>query len=270
MLDWALETFSGYVAADALYEGPYCVLSVVDNRQYKRILYEVLDHEPNHDDIAAFLGRLKTALAERTLTLKGITTDGSALYLEPIRTVFGKVPHQRCPFHVIKELTQGVLKAVANADSSNMSVLLGNGNGTVQPAANFAVGFDARAPAVGDFNGDGTPDLAVANGRSHNVQVLLNNGTGSSLSFQPAVIYPGGLSPVSMVVDDFNCDGTSDLATAEADSHKVSVLSGNGDGTFQGAVPFGTGFIPFSVAVGDFGRPCLERDCERPGEKEAT
>ena len=112
-LDWALATFSGYVAADELYEGPYCVLSAVDNRQYKRILYEVLDHDPNHDDITAFLRRLKTALDERTLTLKGITTDGSPLYPEPIRTVFGQVPHQLCTFHVIKELTQGVLKAVA-------------------------------------------------------------------------------------------------------------------------------------------------------------
>ena len=112
-LDWALASFSGYVAADELYEGPYCVLSVVDNRQYKRILYEVLDHDPNHDDIEALLRRLQTALDKRDLELKGITTDGSALYPEPIRTVFGAVPHQLCTFHVIKELTQGVLKAVA-------------------------------------------------------------------------------------------------------------------------------------------------------------
>ena len=112
-LDWALASFSGYVAADELYEGPYCVLSAVDNRQYKRILYEVLDHDPNHDDIEAFLRRLQTALDKRNLALKGITTDGSVLYPEPIRTVFGAVPHQLCTFHVIKELTQGVLKAVA-------------------------------------------------------------------------------------------------------------------------------------------------------------
>jgi hypothetical protein len=112
-LDWALATFSGYVAADELYEGPYCVLSAVDNRQYKRILYAVLDHDPNHDDITVFLGRLKTALDDRALALKGITTDGSALYPEPIRTVFGDVRHQLCTFHVIKDLTQGVLKAVA-------------------------------------------------------------------------------------------------------------------------------------------------------------
>jgi hypothetical protein len=112
-LEWALETFSGYVAVDELYEGPYCVLSAVDNRQYKRVMYEVLDHDPNHDDIEAFLGRLKTALDERDLVLKGITTDGSSLYPDPIRKVFGEVPHQLCTFHVIKELTKGILQAVA-------------------------------------------------------------------------------------------------------------------------------------------------------------
>jgi hypothetical protein len=112
-LDWALEAFSGYVAADELYEGPYCVLSAVDNRHYKRILYQVLDHDPNHDDIKAFLRRLKEALDARALALKGITTDGSALYPEPIRTVFGEVAHQICTFHILKELTQGILSAVA-------------------------------------------------------------------------------------------------------------------------------------------------------------
>src|SRR2546421_10751243 len=108
-----LRRFPGYAAVDELYEGPYCVLSAVDNRQYKRVMYEVLDHDPTHDDIEAFLGRLKTALDERELTLQGITTDGSQLYPEPIRKVFGDVPHQLCTFHVIKDLTKGVLKAVA-------------------------------------------------------------------------------------------------------------------------------------------------------------
>lgn len=112
-LDWALESFSGYVAADELYEGPYCVLSVVDNRQYKRILYEVLDHDPTHDDITALLRCLQRALTARDLDLQGITTDGSPLYPEPIRTVFGDVSHQICTFHVLKELTQGILRAVA-------------------------------------------------------------------------------------------------------------------------------------------------------------
>jgi hypothetical protein len=113
-LDWALEAFSGYVAVDELYEGPYCVLSAVDNRQYKRMLYAVLDHDPTHDDIKAFLERLKTALDARDLVLQGITTDGSALYPEPITEVFGDVPHQLCTFHVIAELVKGILKALAS------------------------------------------------------------------------------------------------------------------------------------------------------------
>ena len=88
-LDWALADFSGYVAADELYDGPFCILSAVDNRCYKRLLYEVLDHDPTHDDIRGFLGRLKTALVARGLTLCGVTTDGSALYPAPLREVFG-------------------------------------------------------------------------------------------------------------------------------------------------------------------------------------
>jgi hypothetical protein len=112
-LAWALAAFSGYAAVDERYEGPSCVLSAVDNRQFKRVLYAVLDHDPTHDEIEAFLGRLKTALDARELELKGITTDGSQLSPEPIRKVFGDVPHQLCTFHGIKELTKGVLKAVA-------------------------------------------------------------------------------------------------------------------------------------------------------------
>src|SRR6476659_4500153 len=84
-LDWALADFSGYVAADELYDGPFCMLSAVDNRRYKRLLYDVLDHDPTHEAIRAFLGRLRTALVARGLTLCGVTTDGSALSPEPLK-----------------------------------------------------------------------------------------------------------------------------------------------------------------------------------------
>jgi len=112
-LDWALDGFSGYIAADELYDGPYCVLSIVDNRTFKRVAYEVLDHDPIGDDIRAFFGRFRAALDQRGLVLKGITTDGSPLYPEPIREVFGNVAHQVCEFHVLKELVKAVLHAVA-------------------------------------------------------------------------------------------------------------------------------------------------------------
>ena len=113
-LDWAFADFSGYVAADELYEGPFCMLSAVDNRRYKRILYEVLDHDPTHDDIRAFLGRLKNALQARDVTLRGITTDGSSLSPEPLAEVFRGVPHQLCQFHVVKDIVKAVLGAVAS------------------------------------------------------------------------------------------------------------------------------------------------------------
>jgi Transposase len=96
-----------------LYDGPFCILSIVDNRTFKRLLTQVLDHDPTHRDIEAFFGRFHAALSARGLTLKGITTDGSALYPEPIATVFGQVPHQLCTFHVLKEVTRAVLGAVA-------------------------------------------------------------------------------------------------------------------------------------------------------------
>src|SRR5256886_17616782 len=114
-LNWAFADFSGYVAADELYDGPFCMLSAVDNRCYKRILYDVLDHDPTHEDIRAFLGRLQTALSARDLALVGVTTDGSALYPEPLAEVFGDVPHQICEFHVVKEVVKAVLGAVASA-----------------------------------------------------------------------------------------------------------------------------------------------------------
>ena len=114
-LDWALADFSGYVAADELYDGPFCILSAVDNRRYKRILYDVLDHDPTHDDIRVFLRRLHTALSVRDLTLCGVTTDGSSLYPTPLVEVFGDVPHQICTFHIVAEVNKAVLGAVASA-----------------------------------------------------------------------------------------------------------------------------------------------------------
>jgi len=112
-LDWALADFSGYIAADELYDGPFCVLSIVDNRTFKRLVYQVLDHDPTHEDIKAFFRRFQAALAQRGRTLHGITTDASPLYPEPIAEIFGDVPHQICEFHILKEITKAVLRAVA-------------------------------------------------------------------------------------------------------------------------------------------------------------
>jgi hypothetical protein len=112
-LTWALADFSGYIAADELYDGPFGVLSLVDHHRFKRLVYEVLDSNPTHEDIRRFFGRFKLALDARSLTVLGITTDASPLYPGPIVEIFGPVPHQICEFHTVAEMTKAVLKAVA-------------------------------------------------------------------------------------------------------------------------------------------------------------
>src|ERR1017187_10141474 len=153
--------------------------------------------------------------------------------------------------------------AVANESSNNVTVLLGNGSGgfTAASGSPFAAGANPYSVAVGDFNGDGKPDLAVANYSSNNVTVLLGNGSGG---FTAASGNPqgGGLVLVSVAVGDFNGDGKPDLAVANDADGNVTVLLGNGSGGFTAASgsPFAAGANPFSVAVGDFngdGKPDL-------------
>jgi hypothetical protein len=112
-LDWALADFSGYLATDELYDGPFCVLSAVDARRQRRLLYEVLDHSPTAVDVLYFLARLHDHIRARGQRVLGITTDGSALYPQPIARVFPGVPHQVCEFHILKELTKAVLHVLA-------------------------------------------------------------------------------------------------------------------------------------------------------------
>jgi hypothetical protein len=113
-------------------------------------------------------------------------------------------------------------------ENSSASVLLGNGDGTFQAPVNYVAGSSAASVAVGDFNGDGIPDVVVANFFSADVSVLLGKGDGT---FQTAINYPVGPSPLTPVVKDFNGDGIPDLAVGFAGG--VRLLLGNGDGTFQ-------------------------------------
>lgn len=133
----------------------------------------------------------------------------------------------------------------------------------------YAAGINPVAIVTGDFNGDGKPDLAVVNqgdGTTTNpgsVSILLGKGDGT---FQAAVEYAAGQSPNSIAVADFNGDGKLDLAVAnqglvlQAIDGSVSILLGKGDGTFQAAVDYAAGKIPYSIAAGDFngdGKPDL-------------
>jgi len=141
----------------------------------------------------------------------------------------------------------------------SVSVLLSNGDGTFQPAVLYASGgVNTTSLQVADVNGDGKPDVVATSLCSTPacpmpvVSVLLGNGNGT---FQPAVTYNSGLEGISLAVADLNKDGKLDLVLAGYYWHggtpgSISVLLGNGDGTFQTYVTYGSG-QPVSVALSD-------------------
>jgi hypothetical protein len=148
-----------------------------------------------------------------------------------------------------------------------LTVLLGNGQGGFTAAGSPPTSFKPDFVAVGDFDGDGIPDLAVANDQLPSVTVLLGNGDGT---FRAGQALETGSYCLSVAVGDFNGDGKLDLAVTNfsrpeelmsSDVDTVSILLGNGDGTFIAAAGnSATGSIPVSSVVADFdgdGKPDL-------------
>ena len=124
--------------------------------------------------------------------------------------------------------------AVANAGSGDVSLLLGNGDGTFQAAVNYSAGNSPNAIATGDFNGDGKLDLALfqasVNGVGGSISILLGNGDGTFQAAKTLALSSPGLF---MAVADFNVDKKADLAVC--DSTNLDIFIGNGDGTFEAA-----------------------------------
>src|SRR5438552_1604767 len=151
-------------------------------------------------------------------------------------------------------------ESTANQSNGTVAILLGNGDGTFQPALTYRSGGQyAYTAAVADVNGDSRPDLLLANQcaigscTGGTLGVLLGNGDGT---FQPAVIssIPQASGGQQLAIADFDGNGTLDVASGAGNF----LLLGNGDGTFQPALILGADGP--GIAVGDFnldGKPDL-------------
>ena len=142
------------------------------------------------------------------------------------------------------------LVAVASPEfGAGMAVLLGNGDGTFRQPVLYATDIQASSVTVGDFNGDGAPDVAVASGPLATVTVLLNKGNGTLTGNRN--YGNNGPAPYSVAFGDFNADGKADMVVADNASSNALVYVNNGDGTFADPVNYPTGLTPTVVAVAD-------------------
>jgi Flp pilus assembly secretin CpaC len=148
--------------------------------------------------------------------------------------------------------------AVANFTDNTFSLFLGNGDGTFKQATGspFALPSAVTGPiamTATDFNSDGNLDLAIVNQTTADVSILLGNGnaTFTQATGSPFAV---GKRPVAIATGDLNNDSHPDLAVVNQTDNTVSVLLGNGDGTFTAATnsPLATGQAPTAVTIADF------------------
>jgi hypothetical protein len=149
----------------------------------------------------------------------------------------------------------GKLDAVVVQYMSNeIQIFLGNGDGTFQSPTTLATGRLPGFSVLGDFNGDGKLDIVVDNQQDNNAEIYLGNGDGTFNSPTLINIAPSNSPPSIMAADDFNLDGHLDILFGHNDNRGtgISLLLGNGDGTFQTVQNYLVSGFSGVTAVGDF------------------
>jgi hypothetical protein len=198
-------------------------------------------------------------LTAQSNTSKAPQTVPPATFMAPVDYTTGTLPFANAVGDFNGDHNLDV--AVVNYNSNNVSVLLGNGNGTFQPQVEYPVGTEPSAITVADLNNDGWPDIAVADEIGETIAVLINNADGTG-TFKPAVLYPAGHAPRGITAGSLRNNGIMDLVVANNLGGDVTVFLGVGDGTFKPGVNYAADVNPKSVALGDLsGNGILDIAC---------
>lgn len=150
----------------------------------------------------------------------------------------------------------GKLDIATCTDANTVIILLGNGRNGFAPAPNSPINVAAHIIAAGDVNNDKNIDLALTHHDSFGVLVLLGTGDGkfAAAPGSPFIAHQGTKAHNhGLALNDFNSDGNLDITTSNQDDNSVSVLLGDGRGSFAPAPgsPFAVGRAPYPHAVGD-------------------
>jgi hypothetical protein len=187
------------------------------------------------------------------------------------RMTFGEVSAQVATFttqkypllgntHIAADFNGDGRPDLAGAGANAVSVMLGNGDGTFRPKTDFPLGMQTQAVAAGDFNSDGKMDLVVTlNTPQLSLALLTGTGTGS---FNAPTFFPNtsGFDSPAIVATDLNGDGRLDLVVMHniacftapcRAARSITILLGNGNGTFQTPSEIDVGTGPNSMAVLD-------------------
>jgi hypothetical protein len=208
----------------------------------------------NHIDIAA-TGIVNNGIF--VLTVYGNETFGGELGFS---TGNNSLPQQLCGNDLNNDNRTDVV--TANIGSDSVSVLLGQDNGTFAPVMTYSTGIGStpRRLAIADVNNDNRLDIITANEGTDSVGILLGYGDGSFatvLTFSTAI----GSRPYAVAVGDVNNDEHLDILSANHDSNSISILFGDGNGTFSKLAVFLISYNsgPSSINLADFNSDnCLD------------